>query len=170
MSINVFMNYSVSEKVFISGFNSNYIIYSLVETNWSRIHIFCTNLRLSPFKTIALCSLISWVNVCHVNLLVSLHTVLSPLSGILLLNRINTSFWMLFSSKQWWFFLFFGCLLQTKGRDRYINNIFYSAHTIKILNRYWNWPLITICTQCFAKIQLAFFYEVIKNWCIKTIF
>lgn len=162
MSINVFMNHSVSEKVFISGFNPNYIIYSLVETNWSRIHIFCTNLRLSPFKTIAPCSLIiSWVNVytvCHVNLLVSLHTVLSPLSGILLLNRINTSFWMLFSSKQWWFF-FFWCLLQTKGRDRYINNIFYSAHTIKILNIYWNWPLITICTQCFAKIQLAFFMK-----------
>lgn len=83
MSINVFMNHSVSEKVFISDFNPNYIIYSLVETNWSRIHIFCTNLRLSPFKTIAPCSLIiSWVNVytvCHVNLLVSLHTVLNIL-------------------------------------------------------------------------------------------
>lgn len=129
MSINVFMNYSVSEKVFISGFNSNYIIYSLVETNWSHRHIFCTNLRLSPFKTIALCSLISWVNVCHVNLLVSLHTVLSPLSGILLLNRINTSFWMLFSSKQWWVFFFFWMFTSNKGSWQIHKQYFlFSAH------------------------------------------
>lgn len=131
MSINVFMNHSVSEKVFISGFNPNYIIYSLVETNWSRIHIFCTNLRLSPFKTIAPCSLIiSWVNVytvCHVNLLVSLHTVLSPLSGILLLNRINTSFWMLFSSKQWWGF--FWMFTSNKGSWQIHKQYFlFSAH------------------------------------------
>lgn len=130
MSINVFMNHSVSEKVFISGFNPNYIIYSLVETNWSRIHIFCTNLRLSPFKTIiAPCSLISWVNVCHVNLLVSLHTVLSPLSGILLLNRINTSFWMLFSSKQWWFFFVFWMFTSNKGSWQIHKQYFlFSAH------------------------------------------